>query len=139
VSEMKGGEIIAEHLIRERVPYVFGLCGHGILGLLDALCDRQDRIKTVSVHHESLAGFMADAYYRVTHQPVATFTSCGPGSANMPVAAASALMDSSAFLAITGNVPTSQSNRGPLQESGRPFQRDCVNAMRPSATRSFHA
>jgi acetolactate synthase-1/2/3 large subunit len=137
MSEMKGGEIIAEHLVRERVPYVFGLCGHGILGLLDALYDRQDRIRTVTVHHESLAGFMADAYYRVTHQPVATFTSCGPGSANLPVAAASALMDSSAFLAITGNVPTSQWNRGPFQESGRHFQGDFVNAMRPYVKRSF--
>src|SRR5207237_2148825 len=128
---------ITEHLVRERVPYVFGLCGHGILGLLDALYDRQDRIRTVSVHHESLAGFMADAYYRVTHQPVATFTSCGPGSANLPVAAASALMDSSAFLAVTGNVPTSQWNRGPFQESGRHFQGDFVNAMRPYVKRSY--
>jgi acetolactate synthase-1/2/3 large subunit len=82
---------------------------------------------------------MADAYYRVTHQPVATFTSCGPGSANLPVAAASALMDSSAFLAITGNVPTSQWNRGPFQESGRHFQGDFVNAMRPYVKRSFQA
>ena len=137
MPEMKGGEIITEHLVRERVPYVFGLCGHGILGFLDALYDRQDRIRTVSVHHESLAGFMADAYYRVTHQPVATFTSCGPGSANLPVAAASALMDSSAFLAVTGNVPTSQWNRGPFQESGRHFQGDFVNAMRPYVKRSF--
>jgi len=137
MPEMKGGEIIAEHLVRERVPYVFGLCGHGILGFLDALYDRQDRIRTVGVHHESLAGFMADAYYRVTHQPVATFTSCGPGSANLPVAAASALMDSSAFLAVTGNVPTSQWNRGPFQESGRHFQGDFVNAMRPYVKRSF--
>ena len=37
---MKGAEIITEYLVRERVPYVVGLCGHGNLGLLDALYDR---------------------------------------------------------------------------------------------------
>ena len=59
---------------------------------------------------------MADAYFKVRHEPVATFTSCGPGSANLVIALAAAMMDSSAFLAITGNVPTSQFNRGPFQE-----------------------
>ena len=53
---MKGAEIITEYLIRERVPYAVGLCGHGNLGLLDALCDRSEQIRTVSVHHESAAG-----------------------------------------------------------------------------------
>ena len=94
---MQGAEIITEYLIRERVPYVVGLCGHGNLGLLDALYDRGDQIRTLSVHHESAAGFIADAYYRVRHEPLATFTSVGPGSANLPVALGSALMDSSAF------------------------------------------
>ena len=123
MATYKGAEIIVEYLIKERVPYLFGLCGHGIIGFLDAVYDRRDRIKAVSVHHEAVAGLMADAYFRVAHRPVATFTSCGPGSAQLPVAVASAFMDSSAFLAITGNVPTSQFNRGPFQESGRFFQR----------------
>jgi acetolactate synthase-1/2/3 large subunit len=134
---MKGAEIIVEHLVRERVPYVFGLCGHGILGFLDAVYDRRDELKAVSVHHESIAALMADAWYRVRQEPVATFTSCGPGSANLPVGLASAFMDSSAFLAITGNVPTSQWNRGPFQETGRHFQGDFVNVVRPYVKRSF--
>jgi acetolactate synthase-1/2/3 large subunit len=75
---MKGAEIITEYLIRERVPYAVGLCGHGDLGLLDALYDRSGEIRTLSVHHESAAGFIADAYYRIRHQPLATFTSVGP-------------------------------------------------------------
>src|SRR3981081_3372531 len=137
MSEMKGAEIIVEHLVRERVPYVFGLCGHGILGFLDAVYDRRDELKAVSVHHESIAALMADAWYRVRQEPVATFTSCGPGSANLPVGLASAFMDSSAFLAITGNVPTSQWNRGPFQETGRHFPGDFVNVVRPYVKRSF--
>jgi acetolactate synthase I/II/III large subunit len=136
---VKGAEIIAEYLIRERVPYVVGLCGHGDLGLLDALYDRRAEIRTLSVHHESAAGFIADAYYRIRHQPLATFTSAGPGSANLPVALGSALMDSSAFLAITGNVPTSQFNRAPFQETGRHFQADTPGALRPYVKRSFQA
>jgi acetolactate synthase-1/2/3 large subunit len=137
MPEMKGAEIIVDHLVRERVPYVFGLCGHGILGFLDAVYDRRDELKTISVHHESIAALMADAWYRVRQEPVATFTSCGPGSANLPVGLASAFMDSSAFLAITGNVPTSQWNRGPFQETGRHFQGDFVNVVRPYVKRSF--
>lgn len=135
----RGAEVLVEYLIREGMPYLFGLCGHGNLGFLDAVYDRRDEIKTISVHHESVAGFMADAYYRVAHRPVATFTSCGPGSANLPVAIASALQDSSAFLAITGNVPTSQFNRGPFQESGRHYQADFPSVMRPYVKRSFQA
>ncbi len=133
----KGAEYIVDRLVAEGVPYVFGLCGHGIIGFLDAVYDRQDELKAVTVHHESSAGFMADAYYRVAQRPVATFTSCGPGSLNLPVAVASAFMDSSAMLCITGNVPTQQWNRGPFQETGRYFQGDFVNVMRPYVKRSF--
>lgn len=134
---VRGSELIVERLIEQRVPYVFGLCGHGILGFLDAVYDRQDELRPISVHHESVAAFMADAYYRVSHTPVATFTSCGPGSTNLIVALASAFQDSSALLAITGNVPTSQWNRGPFQETGRYFQGDFVNVVRPYVKRSF--
>lgn len=133
----KGAEILVEYLIKEKVPYLFGICGHGNIGFLDAVYDHKEEIKTVSVHHEAAAGFMADAYFRVAHRPVATFTSCGPGSLHLPVAAATAFADSSAFLAITGNVPTSQFNRGPFQETGRHFQGDFVSAMRPYVKRSF--
>src|SRR5262249_32175697 len=64
-------------------------------------------------------------------------TSCGPGSANLVVAVAAAFADSSAMLAITGNVPTGQWNRGPFQETGRYFQGDFVNVLRPYVKRSL--
>jgi len=133
----KGAAYIADFLIQQKVPYVFGVCGHGILGLLDGLFDRQGEIKTISVHHEAVAGFMAEAYFRITHQPVATYTSCGPGSANLILAIAAAFADSSAMLNITGNVPTGQWNRGPFQETGKYFQGDFVNVIRPYVKRSF--
>lgn len=134
---MNGADIIVDHLVRRKVPYLFGLCGHGITGFMDAAFKAQNRIRTISTHHEQTAGHMADAYYKVRGEPVATFTSCGPGSANMVVALAAAMMDSSAFLAITGNVPTGQFNRGPFQETGRHFQGDFPSVIRPYVKRSF--
>ena len=137
MAMMKGGEVIAEYLIREKIPYIFGICGHGNVGLLDALYDRRGEIKLVSPRHEQVAGHMADGYFRVRHEPVATLTSCGPGSSNLVMALAVAQTDSSAFLAITANVPTSQFNRGPFQELNRHNQADFPNVVRPVVKRSF--
>ena len=133
----KGAEIMVDYLIKEEVPYLFGVGGHGNIGFLDAVRDAGDAIKTISVHHEQAAGYMADAYYKVKHQPVVTFTSSGPGSCNLPVALAGAMMDSSSFLAITGNVPTTQFNRMPFQETGRYFQGDFPSVIRPLVKKSF--
>src|SRR6476646_2301002 len=127
---LNGGQVIVDYLIREKVPYAFGLCGHGNIQFIDALHERQSDIKTISVHHESVCGCMADAYYRVCGQPVATFTSCGPGSMNMPIALATAYLDSVPFLAVTGNVPTSQFGRGAFQELYRQHQADFPSTVR---------
>jgi acetolactate synthase-1/2/3 large subunit len=132
-----GADIIVDFLVRQNVPYLFGLCGHGNVGFLDAAFKAQNRIRTISTHHEQSAGHMADAYFKIRHEPVATFTSCGPGSANLVVALAAAMMDSSAFFAITGNVPTSQFNRMPFQETGRYFQGDFPSVIRPYVKRSY--
>jgi acetolactate synthase-1/2/3 large subunit len=134
---MKGGELIAEYLIQEKVPYVFGICGHGNVGMLDALYSVKEKIQLISPRHEQCAGHMADGYFRVKHQPVATLTSTGPGSANLIMSLATALSDSSAFLAITANVPTSQANRGPFQELYEHNQADFSSVIRPVVKRSF--
>jgi acetolactate synthase-1/2/3 large subunit len=137
MTTMKGGQLIAETLVQEGIPYIFGICGHGNVGILDALYDLRDRIRLVSPRHEQCAGHMADAYFRVKHQPVATLTSTGPGSANMVMSLATALSDSSAFMAITSNVPTSQHNRAPFQELYKHNQADFAQVMRPVVKRAF--
>ena len=136
-AAMNGADIIVDFLIRQNVPYLFGLCGHGNVGFLDAAFKAQNRIRTISTHHEQSAGHMADAWFKVRGEPVATFTSCGPGSANLVVALAAAMMDSSAFFAITGNVPTGQFNRSPFQETGRHYQGDFPSVIRPYVKRSY--
>ena len=127
---LNGAQVIVDYLVREKVPYAFGLCGHGNIQFIDALYERTNDIKTISVHHESVAGFAADVYYRVSGQPSATFTSCGPGSANLPIALGNAFLDSVPFMAITGNVPTSQMNRAPFQELYRHYQADFPSTVR---------
>ena len=134
---MKGGELIAQTLVQEEVPYIFGICGHGNVGLLDALYDVRDKLQLISPRHEQCAGHMADAYFRVRHRPVATLTSTGPGSANLVMSLATALSDSSAFMAITANVPTSQHNRAPFQELYKHNQADFAQVLRPVVKRAF--
>jgi len=137
MPQMKGGELIAQTLAQEQIPYVFGICGHGNVGILDALYDVRDQVKLVSPRHEQCAGHMADAYFRVRHRPVATLTSTGPGSANLVMSLATALSDSSAFMAITANVPTSQHNRAPFQELYKHNQADFAQVLRPVVKRAF--
>src|SRR5437868_11406841 len=134
---LNGAQVIVDYLIQEKVPQVFGLCGHGNIQFIDALYERASDIKTISVHHESVAGFMADVYYRVSGRPTATFTSCGPGSANLPISLGNAFLDSVPFLAITGNVPTSQFNRGAFQRLYRHYQADYPSTVRAYCKRVF--
>src|ERR1700747_1774556 len=137
MPKIKGADLITEHLVKNGIPYVFGICGHGNVGMLDPLYQARDRIKLVSPRHEQVAAHMADAYFRVRHEPVATLTSCGPGSCNIIMPLALALSDSSALLAITANVPTSQFNRSPFQEINKHFQADFPSIVRPVVKRSF--
>jgi acetolactate synthase I/II/III large subunit len=132
-----GGQIIVNHLIAEGVSHVFGVAGHGVLGLLDAGYDCRNKIKLVMARHEEVAGFMADGYYRLTHRPAATFTSSGPGSINLLIALAEAMSDSVPFLSLTGNVATTQFNSGALQEMYRQKEADWPSVVRHFVKQTF--
>ncbi len=121
---LNGAQVIVDYLIQEKVPQVFGLCGHGNIQFIDALYER-------SARHQDHLG--APRERRRLHgrrllpgvgRPTATFTSCGPGSANLPISLGNAFLDSVPFMAVTGNVPTSQFNRGAFQELYRHYQAD---------------
>ena len=45
MAKMKGGELIAEYLVKQKVPYLFGICGHGNVGILDPLYAVRDKLK----------------------------------------------------------------------------------------------
>jgi len=50
-NSLNGAQVIVDYLIQEKVPQVFGLCGHGNIQFIDALYERASEIKTISVHH----------------------------------------------------------------------------------------
>lgn len=135
-NELRGNEIIAEYLIKEKVPYLFGYAGHGAIGLLDAIYDRTDKIRHISPRIEQTAGFMADAYFRLTGKPLAVYTSTGPGPMNMMIAVANAFYDYSAFFLITGQVPTTQFDSGALQDDYR-FKGDMSSFFAPIVKKSW--
>ena len=78
VSKMKGADIIAEYMMKEKIPYMIGYAGHGAIGMLDSFFNKQDDIKIVWPRIETACGFMADAYYRLTKQPLPVYVTTGP-------------------------------------------------------------
>jgi len=118
-NEIRGADIIAEYLVKERVPYIMGYAGHGAIGLLDGIYRHTDRIRHIQPRIEQAAGFMADVYYRITGQPLVVYASTGPGPMNLMISVANAYYDGSAFFVITGNVPTTQLDTGALQDDYR--------------------
>src|SRR5687767_13049756 len=86
MPEMRGCDLVVEYLVREKVPYLFGYAGHGAVGLLDGVYDRQDEIKIVFPRIESGAGYMADAYFRATGKVIPVYTSTWSGTMLLTVA-----------------------------------------------------
>lgn len=109
---------MVEYLLRERIPYVFGIPGHGCLGLTDAFRWHPE-IKVIQVRQEMSGVHMADAYYRVTGKPLVVFTSIGPGAINTAIGLASAYIDSIPVLVITGDTHVHMRGKGVLQETER--------------------
>ncbi len=139
MAEMRGCDLVVEYLIKEKVPYLFGYAGHGAVGLLDGVYNHQDELKIVFPRIESAAGYMADAYFRVSGDLIPVYTSTGPGPMLLTIAMANAFYDSSAFIAITGQVATNQFDSGALQEEYRHYQADYPSVARVITKRSFQA
>ena len=135
-NEMRGADIIAEYLVKEKVPFILGYAGHGAIGLLDGIYKQTDRIRHISPRIEQAAGFMADVYYRLTRQPLAVYASTGPGPMNMMIAVANAFYDNSAFFLITGQVPTTQIDSGALQDDYR-YNGDMSSIFQPVVKKSW--
>jgi acetolactate synthase-1/2/3 large subunit len=132
---MTGGQIVAEYLIREGVPMLFGVPGHGITALLDAFVDRRGEISVLQAIHEQGAAHMADAYYRVAQKPCGVFTSIGPGAVNTAMGVACAYIDSIPLLLLTGSVHTYMRGRGVLQEIERTHWANFPRLMEPIVKR----
>jgi len=134
--KLTGSEIVVEYLLREGIPYVFGIPGHGCLGLTDAF-RRHPEIKVIQVRQEMSGVHMADAYYRVTGKPLVVFTSIGPGAINTAIGLASAYVDSIPVLVITGDTHVHMRGKGVLQEIERSRDSDLPRVLEPIVKRSW--
>ena len=97
-----GAQILWEALIREGVSTVFGYPGGAILPAYDAMLEFP--IKHVLVRHEQGATHMADGYARAGGGVGVAVATSGPGATNMVTGIATAMLDSSPIVCITGQV-----------------------------------
>jgi acetolactate synthase I/II/III large subunit len=97
-----GAQVLWECLVREGVTEVFGYPGGAILPAYDAMLDFP--IRHILVRHEQGATHMADGYARATGRVGVAIATSGPGATNMVTGIATAMMDSSPIVCITGQV-----------------------------------
>ncbi len=118
MGELKtGAEIVWECLAQEGVEVVFGYPGGAILHTYDALNKYRDKIHHVLVRHEQGAAHMADGYARASGNVGVCIATSGPGATNLITGLSTAMMDSSAVVAITGQVGTDSIGGDAFQET----------------------
>ena len=101
-ENLRTADIIAEALIDWNVNVIFGLPGDGINGFIEALRQRQNKIKFVLVRHEESAAFMACAYAKYTGKLGACVATSGPGAIHLLNGLYDAKADNTPVIAITG-------------------------------------
>ena len=110
-----GAQIIWECLARQGVHTVFGYPGGAILPAYDAMT--QYPIRHVLVRHEQGATHMADGFARATGQVGVAIATSGPGATNMVTGIATAMLDSSPIVCITGQVGSKLIGTDAFQET----------------------
>jgi acetolactate synthase-1/2/3 large subunit len=110
-----GAEILWECLEREHVSTVFGYPGGAILPAYDAL--KHSKIHHVLVRHEQGATHMADGYARAGGEVGVAVATSGPGATNMVTGIATAMLDSSPIVCITGQVGSKLIGSDAFQET----------------------
>ena len=137
MSRLNGGEIIAKYLEKEGVEYLVGIPGHGSTNLLDAFNDSE--VEVIQPRHEQGAAHLADGYARASGDPLAVFTSIGPGATNTVTGVATAYLDSIPMVVFSGAPQTHEYGQGILQEIERQKPGDFPSVMEPVTKQSFVA
>ena len=99
-----GAQIIWEGLVRAGVDVTFGIPGGSNIGIFDALAKYEYPVHHVLTRHEQGASHMADGYARASGRVGVCMATSGPGATNLVTGLATAHMDSSPVVAITGQV-----------------------------------
>ena len=114
--KISGAKIVVETLIEQGCDTVFGYPGGQVINLFDELYLCRDRITHVLTAHEQGASHAADGYARATGKVGVCIATSGPGATNLVTGIATAFLDSTPMVAITGNVPCSLIGRDSFQE-----------------------
>ena len=112
---MRGGEAIIESLKNMGVKTIFGYPGGQTIPFYDMLYDAD--LDHILVRHEQCAAHAADGYARASGKVGVCLATSGPGATNLVTGIATAYMDSSPILAITGQVPTHLIGNDAFQEA----------------------
>ena len=112
---MKGSKAALALLERQGVDVMFGLPGGTTIPLYDDLLD--SKIRHVLVRHEQCAAHMADGYARATGKIGVCASTSGPGVTNLMTGVATAYVDSSPMLVLTGQVATPMIGNDAFQEA----------------------
>ena len=127
--------LLTEYLERIGVEVIFGLCGHTVIALLDAL--GKSRIRFVSTRHEQVAAHAADGYARASGKPGVVLSHLGPGLTNACTGVANAALDSIPMVVIAGDVPSYYYGRHPHQEVNLHQDADQFQIYRPFCKRVY--
>lgn len=113
---MNGAELVLECLKKEGVDTLFGYPGGAVIPLYDALYDYKKDFLHIRTSHEQGLVHAADGYARSTGKTGVCITTSGPGATNAITGIATAYMDSTPMVIITGQVPTSMLGKDSFQE-----------------------
>ena len=114
--KLTGAQIVVEILCEQGVNTVFGYPGGTVLNIYDELYKSSGRIKHYITCHEQGAAHAADGYARSTGKTGVVFATSGPGATNLVTGLATAYLDSTPIVAITGNVACALIGRDSFQE-----------------------
>lgn len=126
---MNGGEALVKSLIDQGTKIVFGYPGGAVLPLYDVIFDSE--LEHILVRHEQCAAHAADGYARASGKVGVCIATSGPGATNLVTGIATAYMDSSPIIAITGQVPTNMIGNDAFQEV------DIIGITMPITKHSF--
>jgi len=127
---LSGAEMLVRALQDEGVEYLFGYPGGAALHIYDAIF-KQQQVEHILVRHEQAATHMADGYARATGKPGVVLVTSGPGATNAVTGLATAHMDSTPIIVISGQVPSSQIGTDAVEET------DMIGVSRPVDKHSF--
>jgi acetolactate synthase I/II/III large subunit len=112
--KLTGAEILCESLTKLGVRHIFGYPGGAILPVYDAL--GKSKLHHILVRHEQGATHMADGYARASGGVGVAMATSGPGATNMVTGIATAMLDSSPVVCITGQVSSKLLGSDAFQE-----------------------